>query len=93
MRICLITAFPPSGRQLNEYAFHLARDLQSNPLIDLRILADELDEYQFVTDRTGKPLKLSKQPELPGFNVVVRQNSVQLQNQQLARFPHRAHLL
>ena len=70
MRICLITVFPPSGRQLNEYAFHLARSLQSNPLIDLRILADELDEYQFATDQTGKPLKLSNQPELPGFNVL-----------------------
>ena len=70
MRICLITAFPPSGRQLNEYAFHLANELQSNPLIDLRILADELDEYEFATDQSGKPLSLRDQPELPGFNVL-----------------------
>jgi glycosyltransferase involved in cell wall biosynthesis len=68
MRICLVATFPPSGRQLNEYAFHIARELQRNPMINLTILADELADYQFATDADGKPL--SSHAELPGFNVV-----------------------
>jgi len=68
MKICLVTAFPPSGRQLNEYAFHIARELQRNPLVELTILGDELGNYQFATDKDGKPLTATA--ELPGFNVV-----------------------
>ena len=70
MRICLVATFPPSGRQLNEYAFHIARELQRNPTIDLTILSDELTDYQFATDENGKPLSSKAQPELPGFNVI-----------------------
>lgn len=70
MRICLVATFPPSGRQLNEYAFHIARELQRNPMVNLIILADELTEYQFATDGDGKPLSSKPQPELPGFNVI-----------------------
>jgi glycosyltransferase involved in cell wall biosynthesis len=70
MKICLVTAFPPSGRQLNEYAFHIARELQRNPLVDLTILGDELGDYHFATDADGKPLRAHAQSELPGFNVV-----------------------
>ncbi len=69
MRICLVTAFPPSGRQLNEYAFHIARELQSDPRIELFILADELTRYEFATDEDGKPLGGEAQEELPGFDV------------------------
>ena len=54
MKICLITAFPPSKVVLNEYGYHVARELQADPLVSLTILADELQE----------PL-----PELPEFNV------------------------
>lgn len=43
MKICLITAFPPSRRGLNEYGFHLARELRRDPLMSLTILADELE--------------------------------------------------
>ena len=42
MKICLVAAFPPSARQLNEYAFYIAGELQRNPGISLTILADEL---------------------------------------------------
>src|SRR5882724_7250635 len=70
MRICLVATFPPSGRQLNEYAFHIARELQRNPMINLTILADQLTDYQFATDENGKPLSSGPQEELPGFNVV-----------------------
>jgi glycosyltransferase involved in cell wall biosynthesis len=70
MKICLVATFPPSGRQLNEYAFHLARELARNPEIELTILADELTDYDFATDENGKPLKSREQSELAGFNVI-----------------------
>jgi glycosyltransferase involved in cell wall biosynthesis len=70
MRICLVATFPPSGRQLNEYAFHIARELQRHPDIELIILADELQDYDFATDEHGNPMKADQQSELPGFNVV-----------------------
>ena len=70
MKICLVATFPPSGRQLNEYAFHIARELKSNPDVELTILADELTEYEFATDENGNSLKADQQPELPGFNVI-----------------------
>jgi glycosyltransferase involved in cell wall biosynthesis len=70
MKICLVATFPPSGRQLNEYAFHIARELQSNPDVELTILADELAHYEFATDERGNSLKAHQQPELPGFTVV-----------------------
>ena len=70
MKICLVATFPPSGRQLNEYAFYIARELQRNPRIQLTILADELTDYEFATDQNGNPIKASEQDELPGFNVI-----------------------
>jgi len=68
MKICLVTAFPPSGRQLNEYAFYIAQELQRDPRISLTILGDALDNYEFATDENGNPL--GTREELPGFNVV-----------------------
>ena len=70
MRICLVATFPPSGRQLNEYAFYIARELQRNPDVELIILADELTDYEFATDENGNTLKAHQQSELPGFNVI-----------------------
>jgi glycosyltransferase involved in cell wall biosynthesis len=68
MRICLVTAFPPSCRQLNEYAFHMARELQHNPGVELIILGDELSNYSFATDQDGNGVH--SHSELPGFRVV-----------------------
>lgn len=70
MKICLVATFPPSGRQLNEYAFHIARELNNNPDVELIILGDELASYEFATDANGEPLKIDQMTELPGFNVV-----------------------
>lgn len=70
MRICLVATFPPSGRQLNEYAFHIARELQKHSDIELFILADELTKYEFATDKNGKPIPIDPQAELPDFNVI-----------------------
>jgi glycosyltransferase involved in cell wall biosynthesis len=54
MKICLVTAFPPSKRGLNEYGYHIARELQQDPLLSLTILADQLE---------------TPEAELEGFNV------------------------
>src|SRR5579864_3609300 len=42
MKICLVTTFPPSTGGLSEYGFHIAEELQRNPLLSLTVLADEL---------------------------------------------------
>src|SRR3954469_893801 len=55
MKICFVTTFPPSGRQLNEYGYHLARELMHNPLLSVTILSDELE---------------TAEPELEDFDVV-----------------------
>jgi glycosyltransferase involved in cell wall biosynthesis len=70
MKICLVATFPPSGRQLNEYAFHIARELKSNPHVELTILADELTDYEFATDQNGNSLKAHQMEELRDFNVI-----------------------
>lgn len=70
MRICLVCTFPPSGRQLNEYAFHIARELGRHDDIELTILSDELTNCEFATDEKGNPLRIEEQSELPGFNVL-----------------------
>lgn len=70
MKICLVATFPPSGRQLNEYAFHIARELRNCPGVELYILADELDACEFATDENGNPIRADRQPELDGFNVI-----------------------
>src|SRR5579862_1678722 len=70
MRICLVAAFPPSRRQLNEYSFHIAREIQRHPGVELIILADELSDYNFATDSKGQQIRSEQQPELPGFDVV-----------------------
>jgi len=43
MKVCLVTAFPPSLERLNEYGFHLAREIKKRNLVSLTILADEMD--------------------------------------------------
>lgn len=55
MKICLVTAFPPSRRGLNEYGFHIARELQSDPLLSLTVLADELPQKVEEAAHEGEP--------------------------------------
>lgn len=57
MKICLVSAFPPSRRGLSEYGYHIARELQSDPLLSLTVLADKLDPKE-------------EGPELPEYDVV-----------------------
>jgi glycosyltransferase involved in cell wall biosynthesis len=54
MKICLVTSFPPSRDALNEYGFHIARELRRIPGVTLKILADHYSPLQ---------------PELDGFSV------------------------
>ena len=70
MKICLVATFPPSGRQLNEYAFHIANELRRNSDVELTILADELDDCEFATDKHGNTLNVQQQPEIDGFKVM-----------------------
>src|SRR5438105_4547280 len=71
MKICLVAAFPPSGRQLNEYAFHIARELRRNPVLSLTILSDKLEglppehRIEFRPDQ-----EVTADGELAGFDVV-----------------------
>jgi glycosyltransferase involved in cell wall biosynthesis len=44
MKICLVTAFPPSRGGLSEYGYHIARELRQNPLLSLIVLADVVPE-------------------------------------------------
>lgn len=86
MKICLVTAFPPSRRGLNEYGFHIARELQRDPVLSLTILADELDgpfeelpDYDVVRcwrfDSLFNPARLLKviydvRPDVVWFNLL-----------------------
>jgi glycosyltransferase involved in cell wall biosynthesis len=70
MKICLIAAFPPSRRQLSEYSWHLAREIQRHKDVELTILADELEETGQSGNGNQNGLHLEKPQELPGFHVV-----------------------
>lgn len=85
MNICLVTAFPPSHDALNEYGFHIARELKAVPGLKLTILGDEyscgepeLDGFEVVRcwkfDALGNPARLLKnirkiQPDVVWFNL------------------------
>jgi glycosyltransferase involved in cell wall biosynthesis len=85
MKICLVTAFPPSRRGLNEYGFHIATELRRDPLLSLTVLADEVDEGEELDgfdvircwrfDRMGNALNLWKavrdiKPDVVWFNLL-----------------------
>jgi glycosyltransferase involved in cell wall biosynthesis len=42
IRVALVTSFPPSRGDLNEYGYHLANALRDDPRVELTILADVL---------------------------------------------------
>jgi glycosyltransferase involved in cell wall biosynthesis len=86
MKICLVSAFPPSRRGLNEYGYHIARELQRDPLLSVTVLADqlatpepELDEFDVVRcwsfDDIANPAKLLRtihdlRPDVVWFNLL-----------------------
>jgi glycosyltransferase involved in cell wall biosynthesis len=86
MKICLVTAFPPSKRGLNEYGYHIARELQNDPLLSVSILADELETSEpeleefdvhrcWSFDKLSNPTRLLKaindiKPDVVWFNLL-----------------------
>lgn len=86
MKICLVTAFPPSKAGLNEYGYHIARELQGDPLLSVTILADqleapapELEDFDVVRcwsfDSMSNPVKLLRairecNPDVVWFNLL-----------------------
>lgn len=70
IRICLITAFPPSIRPLNEYSYHIAREIQRHKDVELTILADELGDCSFAMDAQGNPVDTGHSSKLPGVTVI-----------------------
>src|SRR5437588_7142040 len=55
MKICLVTAFPPSRQALNEYGFHVARELSETDGLSLTVLGDDI---------------APDEEELPGYSVI-----------------------
>ena len=86
MKVCLVTAFPPSTERLNEYGFHLAKEIKKHDLISLTVLADQMSEAveelpDFDVDRCWKfnsvttPFALLRaarrhRPDVVWFNLV-----------------------
>jgi glycosyltransferase involved in cell wall biosynthesis len=69
MKICFVSGFPPSKVVLNEYGFHVARELQADPLVSLQILADEYsgpeaELPEFDVERCWKVNRLSNHARL-----------------------------
>lgn len=86
MKICLVTSFPPSHGRLNEYGYHLAQELQRDPLISVTILADEypgtseLPDFDVVRcwrpNSLANPARILKavrecKPDIVWFNTVL----------------------
>ena len=70
IKICLVAAFPPSVRPLNEYSYHIAREIQRHKDVELTILADEIEDYTFNTDAEGNHVDAQRSSKLPGVNVI-----------------------
>ena len=69
IRICLVAAFPPSMGPLNEYSYYIANEIRRRDDVELIILADELEEYRFVTDAEGRTVS-TEVPTLPGVKII-----------------------
>ena len=57
MKICLVSAFPPSTVVLNEYGYHVAKELQADPLVSLTVVGDrhkdgEAELAEFCVERS-----------------------------------------
>lgn len=85
MKICLVSAFPPSKVVLNEYGYHVAKELQADPLVSLTVIADQVDGTvelpEFVVERAWEVNRLSNhgallralrivRPDVVWFNLV-----------------------
>src|ERR671928_197097 len=64
MKICLVSAFPPSKMVLNEYGFHVARELQAFQAYRLTLI----DKYRGENIHFRAHGILSARPEYPDFS-------------------------
>jgi glycosyltransferase involved in cell wall biosynthesis len=70
MKLLLVTSFPPSRGDLNEYGYHLACSLRDEPTVDLAILADEIDSNDQAG--IGEPPATNQGPDnqqISGFHI------------------------
>jgi glycosyltransferase involved in cell wall biosynthesis len=86
MKICLVSAFPPSNVVLNEYGYHVAQELQADPLVSLTVVGDrhkdgEAELAEFCVERSWEVNRLSNhrallsavrnvKPDVVWFNLV-----------------------
>lgn len=69
MKICLVSAFPPSRGPLGEYALGIARELQRNPNVELTVLADELTDSDSSTN-TRDGISGGERPEMADLDII-----------------------
>ena len=56
---------------LNEYSYHIAKEIQRHQNVELTILADELEDYKFVTNAKGKSISAEEVGmQLPGVRII-----------------------
>ena len=94
MKICLVSAFPPSKVVLNEYGYHVARELRTDPLVSLTVMADHLEHADpelsdFDVERCWEVNRLSNhrkllqavrsvRPDVVWFNLVLDRKSTRM---------------
>ena len=70
IRICLVCAFPPSSGALNEYSYHIAREIRHHENVELTILADELDAHNIVADAHENTVPAENDSRLAGVTII-----------------------
>jgi hypothetical protein len=84
MRVSLVSSFPPSRGDLNEYGYHLAFAMREDPRVELTILADDAHSQEELTgfhvqrcwrfDSISNPVRLLRaivksKPDAVWFNI------------------------
>lgn len=70
LKICLVATFPPSIRALNEYSYHIAREIERHKDVELTILADILDEDDPAQFARVDPSHAPKLADMPGVKII-----------------------
>jgi glycosyltransferase involved in cell wall biosynthesis len=70
IRICLVAAFPPSKGPLNEYSYHIAREILRHEDVELIILADEVCERTILTCVQNNAEAPQEDANLPNVKII-----------------------